>query len=148
MRKEQINPGCSKAIFEFSETEPRISTTEFINGTIVMKEIKFSFDELQFEPEYIRLSVNVDYRLIEDKGDILIPIKNRYSYKIFNGNGIKVEELFAILKNCIQRINVFIKDLYPPLKYVPDLLPELLIQEQHYEDLEKIAEEIENHYRQ
>ena len=41
MRKEQINPEYSKQIFEFSDAEPTFNRTEFINGKIVKKEIRF-----------------------------------------------------------------------------------------------------------
>ena len=93
---------------------------------IVKTEIEFSYDKLQFMGDHIKLSVNVDYKLIGERWDALIPIKNRFSYKIVNGNGITAEELFVILENCIERINIFIKELNPPLKSVPDLLPEPL----------------------
>jgi hypothetical protein len=146
MRKDQINPGSIHPIFEFSENEPRRNRTQLFNEKIVKKKIKFSFDKLQFMGDYIRLSVNVNYELIGERGSVLDPVKQpRYSYKIINANGITGEELFVVLQNCTERINTFIKNLNEPLKNVPDLLPEP-VPEDHYEDLEKIAQEIENHY--
>ena len=96
--------------------------------------------------DYIRLSVNVEYRLIGERGYDIVAIKNRYSFRIVNGNGITAKELFVILENCIERINIFIKELNPPLKSVPDLLPEPLW-EDNCKDLRKIAQNIEDNYK-
>lgn len=145
MRKEQINPGYVNQIFEFSDAEPSVNRTEFINGKIVKKEIGFFYEELQFIGDYIKLTVNVDYRLIEERGNTILPVKNRYSFRIVNGNGITAEELFVILENCIQRINIFLKDLNPTLQNVPNPLPKPLW-EGNYKDLEKIAQSIEDYY--
>lgn len=144
MKEEQINPGFSNPIFELSEKEPHINTTEFLNAENISGEIKFCYD-IHFLNDYIKLNVDVAYLLIaSDRPHTITPIKNRYSYKVINRNEITGEELFIVLENCIKRLNLALQQEQPPLSNIPKVLANPLL-EDNMVDLEKLAEKMNAH---
>lgn len=140
---KQINPGSSNPIFEFSDKEPSIKRVEFLFSKMEAPVVKYKYD-LEFLQEYIKLNVSVVCFLKAKDGndtDTIEPIKNKYSYRVIKLNDFLPNELFIVLQNCKERLTLFLQQLRPPLKTLPQGLPSL-VWEDNVEDLKRLCQEI------
>lgn len=141
MKEECINPGYINNIFRLSGKRTNFNTSEFVNGTIQDKGLKFDYDTY-ISGDFMKFGITIKYiRLAKETNSELDVITFFKSFKIVKVAEIYPRDLLVVLEYCIDILN---KDVNNE-KNLPKGLPTEFnppLYEDHVLLLEQLAQDL------